>query len=255
MMICLVLLLEITGSLAAQTPQQLPPPKTPILARAPERAEWVITYRFDRDKAKDELFNPSPAKKPDPANQAKGTPALLPKETHVSKDGQTYREITTWSDGHKSEKWIVQGFELSDTPQGEVMRIMPFSTNYSDYSQSDFESAEWVAQTNYSGPNILNGLQVYGFEVAGNKRALTRREAAERARRGPVDKTEATRLFIADLDIHTQLPLYLDDGEFIRTYTYPGNTPEKLIPPPKFAQALESWLKEIKRKAPAPPPL
>ncbi len=248
-------LLLLFAGLTVRAQNEIPPPKAPLLPRAPERAEWVVTYRFDYDKAKDDGLLPRTGQKP---SEAKSSPGVVPQETDISKDGKTYREVITWSDGHKTEKWIAKGLEVFDTPDGSVMRIMPpgavYAPSYSDYSRSDFEDVEWISEGNYVGVRTWNGMPVYAFEVAANKHTPTPREKAARATGDPAAQT-SSGTYVAYLDVHTQLPLYLDNGQIIRTFTYPKDNPKELAPPPKFAKALESWTKEIQRKTVAPPPL
>lgn len=259
MFLTLVLAWGLPLSAPAQPSADVPPPREPILARAPGRAEWTISYRFDHDKAKEEILNPDFKNKNQSNGSAKASPMRLPKEIHVSKDGATYREIIVWSDGHKTEKWIVDGLQVRETSGGNVVRIMSpssfYAPDYSDYSRSDFEDVEWINQSNYVGAQTLNGASVYAFETPWSKRKLIPREAADRASSEDVQpENDSGRTCTVFLDAATQLPVFFDDGQIIRTYTYSAGSPEKLIPSSKFSRVIERWKKEIKRKTAVPLP-
>jgi len=239
----------------AQQLEQISPPKEPILPRMPTRAEWIITYHFDRDKTQAEVLQPEKAgKKPEPKEPA----GYVPKETQVSKDGTTYREVTTWADGHQTEKWIVDGLEAQSTSQGGVAKIMLpttfYSSDFSDYSRSDFEVLEWVAKANYKAPRKISGATVYEFGVAGSKKALTPREQAAKALGDGGALPQAGQNYVAFLDVEQQRPVYLDDGEVIRIYSYPAIPSDKLSPPEKFAEFFANWKKKNRLRTAVPLP-
>lgn len=237
--------------------QEIPPPKEPILPRAPERAEWTITYRLDREKARQELLKPEAPKVREEAGNANEKQPVMPSQTRISKDGTTYREIITWSDGRQTEKWVVGGLQIQDGPNGRLQRIMLptsfYASEYSDYSRSDFEELEWVGKSNFQGPIFSEGVSVYSFEVPGNARRLTPREKSAQAGRGELElKSEGDRKFVAYLDVKNQLPVYLDDGQLVRVYSFTKPSPGELEVPPKFAKAFEDWKAKIKQKTAVP---
>lgn len=254
----LIVLLAAAGLLHAQQPTELPAPKEPILPRAPERAEWTILLHFDREAAKKNFLNPGEDKQ-GVSEAAKQAPSY-PREIRISKDGSTYREVMVWPNGTTTEKWVVDNLQVQRNPQGDIVRIMPpsgyYSKEYSDYARSDFEVLEWIGRGNYKGVRLAAGQPVYAFEVTGDKRKLTPREEADvrRELRDRGDIASPDRIFSVYLNGKNQLPVYSDDGEIIRTYTFVQAPTEKLTPPPPIAQAINQWKKEIKRKNSVPLP-
>ena len=217
---------------------EVPALKEPLLPRTSERASWTISFV---------------AKNPD-SPLAK----QLPKQIEVSKDGTTYREILTDVSGRKTEKWIVNGMQVQETVDGRVMKVMLTSSYYvpdfSDYTRSDFEDVEWIDKSNYRGISLSNKIPVHAFEVAGEKRRFTPRELRERANNeGPTIEDLVGRTYIAYLDIHTQLPVLLDDGLCIRTYSY-GPASGGLTPPAKFAEVLDAWKRKLTKQKSVPSP-
>ncbi len=222
--------------------QEIPPPKEPILPRAPQRAEWTVEFRLDRELAKKEVLEGKEKKE-----VPKGFTGF-PAEIAVSKDGSTYREIARWPDGRTVEKWIVGGLQVSQSPDGRgLMRIpsIDYSPYLSDYSRSDFEEAEWIGKDSYVGPKVTDKLSVYEFSAAPGKRRLTPREIADQG-------TEAASGASAALDIRTQLPVYVDDGTVVRIYRYAPAPTGTLVPPQNFAQEFEAWKSFVRKKTPPP---
>lgn len=249
----LIFSLAAAGFLQAQ--EEVPPPKEPLLARTGKQAEWVITFRPDEGKSGD---GESKSKEDGAGKEAAPAMTGFPKEIRVSKDGDTYREIALWPDGKTSEKWVVDGLQVRDTSHGDVVRIMSpagfYAPEYSDYTRSDFEDVEWIAKSNYQGVQAIKDAKFYKFMTAWNKRKQTPREVAERKMiEGYRSELDAGRVCTVLLDVATQLPMMLADGYSIRTFSYSTRT-EKLVPPAKFAQAIDDWKKEIKRKTSVPLP-
>lgn len=236
--------------------EKIPPPKEPVLARAPSRAEWTIRFSFDLGKAKAAaLGGTSPQKKEPDSSKFTGFPV----EIQISKDGTTYREIAYWPDGSKIEKWIVDGFQLQESRDGKNLIRLPamsFSPDVSDYSRSDFENVEWVGLDNYTGPEVAKSPIAYEFSVTAAKKRLTSREEALIEARG--GGSEASRnpdqRYTAYLDIKTQLPLYADNGTTACIYKFAPAPSTPLTVPSKFAQEFAAW-KNLIRKRTLPPPL
>ena len=258
---------------------KIPPPKQPILARAPARAEWTISVRYDRTQAQEEFLNPEKKKAQPEGSEGKVPPILRPKEIKVSKDGTTYREAILWNNGKRTVKWIADGFQVRElSHNGEVARIdlTSYPTDFSDYSRSDFEVAQWVEKDTYIGPRMLKDAAVYQFGVDAAKRRLTPREIALHTQRQAAAEAvteiaddanietatplgdlggqgDGSRRYVALLDVETQLPLLVDDGNV--TYLYQYSTPVgRLSVPEKFSREFEAWKNLIKTKGRVPTP-
>ena len=243
-----------TCALAQDRGPELPPPKDPVLPRAPARAEWTATTRADRKKALEEMAAP-----PKGNVQEKATKTIS--EIRVSKDGSLYRELSVLEDGRKIEKWISGIFQAVEAPVGGFARIpLPAGTisqDYSDYRAGDFENLLWVDKSNYAGSGTFQGLPVYVFKVAADKRLFTPREKSDlEMRRTPDDSLirKPGQTFVAYLDARTQLPVLFDDGESVTTYSFIADPPDKLQAPPAFAKALADWTADVKRKSSKPLP-
>jgi len=205
-------------SVSAGIAGEIPPPKTPILHRAPAFATWTITFKY-----KDEA---SP--------QANGKLPQRIKSVTITKTNKTYWEQISLSDGRSYEKWIFDGFELRTTPNGSSIIIIPppsvdsNDSEYSDYQHSDFEAAQWVSLANYKGTISSDGTLAYQFQAA--------------------DKT-------ALLSAETQLPLSVTSGEVTRIYSMDPPPASSLKPPPKFLDAIRTHLKAVEALKYRPAPM
>lgn len=247
----------------AQPSLEVPPPKEPILPRAANLAEWTILIRPDRTRAREETLEPEKIKEGEKA-PPKRAAVLQPVEITVTKDGQTYREVITWSNGKKSEKWILDGMQLREIPQtGDIMRVdsTSYSTDVSDYSSSDFEPLQWLDRANYKGVKLVAGRPAYEFVTENANRRLTKREIAlsEKVDTGDAQVNRGTKeqkksLLVAYLDAKSQMPIYVDDGYVVRIYKF-GTPSASLVVPERFAEKFKEWKEVIARKTkPALPP-
>jgi hypothetical protein len=171
-----------------------------------------------------------------------------------------------WADGRSREKWIsgeLQVYELASI--GRIARcVLPsrfqFSSNYSDFRRSDFEELEWIGKENFRGVKEVEGRKVFEFQMDSGKRRLTPREVAELADpdepqqgKKPTEQAATGRIYTAYLDTRTNLPVYFDDGEIVRTYKF-SETPGSLSIPANFAVELDNWKKDLNRRRQLPKP-
>lgn len=238
----------------------------PVLQRAPARSEWTVFLHPDRTKMVEAV-----------SKQGLGAPgAEIPagsrelKSVTISKDGSIYREVSAWADGRKREKWISGELQVYDLGSlGKIARcVLPsrfqFSSNYSDFRRSDFEELEWIGKENFRGVKDIEGRKVFEFQMDAGKRRLTPREMAE-----PVDhdrnageaeqvkksaeQATPSRIYTAYLDAQTNMPVYFDDGEIVRTYKF-SEAPGSLSIPAHFALELDNWKKDLNRRRQLPKP-
>lgn len=241
----------------------VPPPKFPLVLRAPQKAHWKVEFRYDREKAQKEALNPNEKKAGDavePGDDAPPPPPMMPKSVEVSKDGRIYREVSTWPDGKKAEKWVLDGFQMREQPRtGKILDVdaASYSTDFSDYRRSDFEAAEWVGKENYTGVKVVAGRPAYEFSVGSDKRKLTPREIEFRQEQIAERKSSAVATggptYVAYLDVATLLPIYIDNGEAVRIYSY-GTLDEALTMPAKFQARYNARKKLLKEKSRVPSP-
>lgn len=231
-------------------------PTEPILRRAPDRSEWMIFLRTDRQNIKEEASKSGQALGP----QGKVAPSEV-KSRSVSKDGNVYREVVEYGDGQTREKWIDGDMQVYETRVSKKIAraVAPdanqISSSYSDYRRSDFENLEWVSKDNFQGVKDFNGRKVFEFTTDPAKRKLTAREMTEfvdmdgnktreQLMKDREDRLNGAPAYTAYLDAQTQLPVYFDDGEVVRIYKFVENPSGKLVAPPPFAVELARWKKQ-----------
>ncbi|MFV0416008.1 MAG: hypothetical protein ACK5NG_06535, partial [Chthoniobacterales bacterium] len=237
------------GSFAFAQNTEYPPPRTPVLQKAPVRAEWTVEISYEPEKAVEKFT--SDKADAEGLEEEPEVKIFRPTQIRVSKDGNTYREVTTWSNGKKSEKWIVDGLQIRELPRsGRLSRIdlTSYSEHFSDYRRSDFEPVEWVGLDNYVGAKKLKGRQVYEFRSTANKKRLTAREQffAE-------DGVPNSGDTVAYLDAKTQLPIFVINGHTARIYKdfSPG---APLTLPKRFADEFNKWKQFLLKKSRPPTP-
>lgn len=182
-------------------------PKTPLVPRTPPFATWTVRIQYQDEEKKTPADAP-----PDLATrQRAGT---------VTKTNEIYREEVTLASGKKYEKWAVDGTQWMIPPTGNALiPISPPSSNnsssdYRDYSQSDFPELSWISLSNFKGVSSYEGREAFRFETPTKK---------------------------AFLSTGTQLPLYLKDEEATRLYTYGTAPSAPLVPPEKILKAIKKW--------------
>jgi hypothetical protein len=214
-------LLAGTAAAPAQPPSAVPPPKPPVLSRAPEFAAWTVTYKYRPSEV--------PADTPAPEPERLQTLA-------VQKTRKTYCEKQRLTSGKTSEKWVFDSniqlmMPLGDTsivalnpPSGEDYP----SPDYSDYSACDFPGLEWVSLENYRGVETFQGAQVYKFEADGKTVLLA---------------------------VATQLPVAASDKLVTRLYAFGPPPTVELVPSKRFQIALATHKKglQLLRKNPSTP--
>ena len=196
-----------SGAPALAQTASLPPPKSPVLPRAPAFASWTITFSY---KAIDKT-SPQPIPDADPIQSLT-----------VRKSLATYQEVTVYRSGKWEEKWIYDGIQLIKLPGSSV--IVPISaptelapqSNYSDYSRTDFRGLEWVSRASYKGIEVYEGKPAYYFEST-----------------SPAGKVSAF------LSAEAQLPITSTGGDISCTYTFNPPHHTALIPPPDFLSVFE----------------
>jgi len=193
-----------------------PPPKNPVLHRAPDMASWTVQFKYKADEA------PAASAKPQSTN-ANQIQSLAVTKTH-----KTFWVQTVLASGKKDEKWVFDGHQLETVNNGKAIVIIAPPTalepspEYSDYSHTDFAGLDWVSLDAYKGLGSLDGKRVYQFESQkdGNK-------------------------VIAMLSVDTQLPLYSSDGGTTCVYTYNQAPTVPLVPPEKFLAVLATYKKGL----------
>lgn len=249
-------------ALAASGFSQTNPPTGPFVLRAPERCEWTITLERNPEAALGRILTPDKASATASSADESSDERLgfVAERIVVSKDGSLYREVTHWANGKKTEKWITDGLQIYQAPtSNRIFRIdlTSYPADFSDYTRSDFELAEWIASANYVASPTVGDQTLLRFSVSPEQKRRTPRDIAEQttaAEDGLETENDAPRALIALLDAETRLPIYVGDGKIARTYEYNFNPPALTLPP-EFRKELTRWSQELaeKNRPPSPP--
>lgn len=241
---------------SARSEAPLPPPKPPLLARLPAYASWVEKIA-------------TPSEEPQAENMDGGsTPTKRTlKEVKVIK-GPRNRQITKkWSDGLTTEIWVCGDIVLQEEPGLKSIYIstaasrsaspMSFGANHSN---ADFPDLEWISPSNYVGTKPYQGKVCYVFQTKDTSAELKKSEAlaaslprAESSANSSESQSPAPTLQISKtawIDPETRLPVALNDGIYLRTYTFldpPSHDPQ---PPQRFIKAWEKY--EAAARGPIP---
>lgn len=212
--------------------------------RLPERALWTIDFIYDSSERESLLAGP-PSK---PENNPTEDPLkeeLLPRKITISKDGTAYREITLWTSGKTTEKWIAGEYQILELPNtGELVRVglAGKSIYKSDYSRSDFGELDWILQGHFKGLRKV-GEQEF-MEVS-----LLPTRISSPAEDGLTESDEQTsRPLTALFSKETHLPYLVDDGEVMKIYSFPPGSSEALSVPPRFKQEFQAWMAQINKR-------
>ncbi len=247
----------LVARLGAESSDEAPTPREPLLPRAPEMAAWTITYKVDNTKS-------ASTESATPSGQPKYIPETLTLR-EVVKTGNTYHLTSTYSTGRKEESWIVGGKEV--TPQGAYFLCISAGVRYDDYSKSDFEELTWLSTKFYTGYKKRGKLPVFVFSADNAKRSLTAREKMEfemgSAVAAPLgaspDQIKALRKKAADsylaftygnttsmvqIDASTQMPIEWDDGKIDRVYQFEAPPTETIVLPPEIAAQYKLWAQQ-----------
>lgn len=237
----------------AQDSAPPPPPKDPLLSRAPKTSEWSIEEKSAISIQTEQTAEPESQ---DP-----------PRKRIISKSGTIYREVTNNLKHGSTVKWVIDGLQVRQLPGSNRLSRIPrsqFSSHYSDYRRSDFEPFEWISRDNYRGVEKYDGKLCYVFEVTNDKKRLTPREMEDRMQeQSEDDSTEQPQAaipaenlnasIIAYLDVTTQLPVALHEGGIITTYTFLPTPETKLQPPKEVLENIVAWRESINSRTPLPP--
>ena len=235
-----------------------PVPKTPLLARAPVRAEWTVRISTD----------PTDGEQTDARAEQAGITTVDEVRTirsvDVSKDSQvqTYRLRTRWSDGVNEDEWVVMGQHVAERAGGKGFYIVGSEgSTAQDLKSSDFPELNWLDMSYYRGMKVHKGVKVFVFSVPYEKKPMTRAEAQllMLARQSDPSMTasklfkpKAREVFIY-LDATTQLPVMFNDGSTVRSYIFKPISEPRLYPSKEIVDFLNKRQKTLQAKLATPP--
>lgn len=207
-----------------------PLPSGPLLNRAPDFSQWSVTTVNGTAKSKD-------AEKT--GEKAQGDQNDM--QSTVTKTKKIYHIQSVDGLGGRSDKWSVDGFQVSFLPNTQFPIISaPGITGggyYTDFSNTDFSGFEWISASNYTGVQKVSGIDCYIFK---SNIKLPHTDGL----------TEAT----AALDVKTRLPLSLVLGAAVTTYQYGSAPTAMLVPPANVKDLADKWQKRMQQASAMPPP-
>ena len=234
---------------AAPSPVMPPLPQGPLLKRAPDFSQWVITCDSPAEK--------TAGREPAPGKVEAAKPKAH-KEVQVTKAGPIRRVVTVEPDGSRSEVWCKGSVQALVRPEwkypvlaDKTDRDAPENQWRLDYSKTDFPGCEWVSATNYKGIQKLDGRDCIVFQdqmVAATEDAATHPASSE-------EKASGGNQFAlsAYIDMETRLPVRVISGGEVANYKF-GPAPQAMLEiPANIREAIEARDTTIKKATSMPP--
>lgn len=231
-----------------------PLPQGPLLKRAPEFSEWVITYAMSQPVAADKKGDKSgraPEVQPQPGPDiAQGTPAT-PKRVIVTSAGPVRHVVTIDSDGRKTEAWCKGNLQVFDKPEWSAP-VVTDGLNLDDalridFSKTDFPGFEWISPSNYRGVQKVGERDclIFSDVVVANKDVV--------ARTATEAQDEAKYSAKAYVDLERRLPVWGNLGGEIMTIKFSDTKPGVLALPPRVQTVIDQRSEALKRMTRRPP--
>ena len=134
------------------------PPQPPLLRRAPETAQWVITYKIEGESGKPEVAAKT-------GKSAKPTPAA--KTKLVARNQDLIFERTVNENGVEIDWLRLQDGLAATTVNAKGWTVLPSPQpdfDAPDYSNQDFAGFDWISAQNFIGNKTVNGKKCLVFE-------------------------------------------------------------------------------------------
>jgi hypothetical protein len=237
-----LLILGASLSLHAEE-EQIPPPTAPFVERAPAHAAWKVTYA-SKQTPPPNMMGAGANGAVNPAGPSGPLPTTL-LEVDVVKMDPNRREVYLWSNKQTTEHWIYHGLYLFNQlgmPDINVFApgtgSMAIASMIPDYSKSDFPEFAWLSLDTYRNVVTYQQRKCYLFQSQPQPQAQLPKNPAlmMMVKRAPLGGQQAW------IDVKTLLPVALDDGMTLRTYTsFKELPPSELELPGTFAQGLHDW--------------
>jgi len=183
------------------------------------------------------------------------------RQTLVTKSAPIRYEITTGTDGQRTDTWFASGCQATFYPgqkdpamvmKGANIRARGGDTTYSDYSKSDFKGFDWVAKGNYIGIQTLAGHACYVFQSPVDPKLA----AATAANPGApaVIPASGNIAFIAPYPSAptVRVPILLKTDEGVTFYQW-GSPPPGPLSLPASVQSFVSMMEAREKAATGPP--
>jgi hypothetical protein len=203
-------------------------PKPPFVGRMADGTEWRAVIR-SKD-APPKLQEPkSSEEERRQARREKYQPRLQGSIGY--KGGETLSIVYHWQGGATSEGYVINGvlYKVRNPNFPDFVSVFdPEGTHEDagipDYRSTDFPELSWVSLNTYRGEDSKEGRRCHLYQVI-----------------SPDDGKSALKS--AWIDRESRLPIVIDDGKEIATYTYLPVGPRKIVPSPIF----QKWIDEVER--------
>jgi hypothetical protein len=183
----------------------------------------------------------------------------------IEKGPRSRRMIREWSDGSKTEYWMVDGTVFEEEPGTPNVSFTTSASRASavvdlgpDYTKSDFPELDWISLKNYVGAKTLNGRPCYVFEAPAGGQSSDRQEAlknqmaavmkADAVKKhkivpadAPPQPTPPSLVKTAWIDGVTRLPAAFNDGVQLKTYSFTALATTEPQPPDRFQAAIQNY--------------
>ncbi|HEY0255899.1 MAG TPA: hypothetical protein VGC39_00535 [Candidatus Methylacidiphilales bacterium] len=196
------------------------PPQPPFLQPPPDRASWVMTVV------------------PGETNPAPGAAGVLVQQ-QVTQTGKIKHEINSWSDGQKSEVWIVNGMLLVENPQGHFLNLIDPSRDQAaaDYLRYEFSRLSWLSPNTYGHTEMHEGVSCYWF-----KNGLQNNSTNELPAGGAGFSSPSAEAWI---NAETRQVVSVKVGSTLYNFNYGAAPDSDLVLSPKFAALWQGYLAAI----------
>lgn len=214
------------SSSSAQVPQ-VELPAGPLLKRASDVAQWVITHKAEGG-LKDEKGNLKPA-----SADARDFRAGVKKSKNI------YQVEIGTGEKDRVDKWCLGDLQITKMPNAQFPVIStaeepdPFHMNF---SRTDFPGFEWISPKNFVEVREVGGVACMIFR--------------DRLTVSPELSLEAE----AAINLETRLPVSLQLGEGLTTFRHETPSFATLTPPADVTALAKQWHERLRRASLLPPP-
>ncbi len=213
----------LAGELNGQSPVRMPV----------DKASWKITVE-----------RPDAPKSPPPANPADAAikpPGRKVKSISVDLNPPLRRDVIEWSDGSKSEVWLVGKLWLVETSQRVlVINHMGFGANYGDWHAFDESYFSWATEKSAKGVEDFKGKPALLYEGGHSLSAVALAPPPDAPAGAPAPKPAAARNKLW-VDAESHLPLVLQEGPKSYVFTFAGAIAAPLVVPEKVQKEYERF--------------
>jgi hypothetical protein len=247
---CFTFLLGHFGGIAAPL-SETSAPLPPYIVNAPASSSWTITL-----KPKAASTPAPPATNGTIVDQAS---TRTEAKIQTTKQNQVRRMLITRSDGAITEKWWIEDCYLYEVPGSPGVRMLltkggdtDILATMDDYSQTDFPEFSWINAGSFLKTLPYGGKTCHSFRTTPDPiptPSETPKVPGSTASKpggiyiqAPQAKSrKSSGLMQAWVDSTTHLPVALDNGVSLQTYTFDSSSSQPLQLPARFAEVFKAY--------------